>query len=356
MDTSTVSGPLRQLVAVLHDLMRTHAVAAQLVVCTRGGVDVTAMRRFLDDAGIDLVHLEERGRFDWRIIRTYRRLLADPNIDVVQTHGYKPTIQIALQRLMGRRRPWIAFFHGRTYETRAVQLFDRMAIRCARLADRIVVVAASQRTLFHGSVPVRHIPNAVTAPHVVSISERTRVPRSSPTIVYVGRLSPEKGVDLLVHAMHRLRQWRPDARLRIAGDGPTRPIIEALIADLALVDAIEWCGHVADPAPLYAAADVLCLPSRSEGMPNVVLEAIAAGLPVVATDVGDVALLVTAPLGRVVAPGDPLALASALRDELSCPRGSEFDEAQQELLQRMSRTNRAKALRSLYDEVVAAAD
>jgi glycosyltransferase involved in cell wall biosynthesis len=355
MDTSTVSGPLRQLVASLQDLSREHAVTARLVVCTRRGRNVTAIHRYVEDAGLAMVHLEERSRFDWRILRMYRRLMADPRVTCVQTHGYKPTIFVAIQRLFGRREPWIAFFHGRTSETRAVRIFDTVAIRCARLADRIVVVAASQRAHFSGSERLRHIPNAV--PVVESYRDGAPPRTSKPQhILYVGRLSPEKGVDLLVHAFYHLRARRPDARLRIIGDGPERPALEGLIKALDLCDAVELLGHVLDAHPFYADARVLCLPSRSEGMPNVVLEAIVSGVPVVATAVGDVAELVSVDVGQVVRPDDVPALTDALERELSMERSAEFIVARQALLERYSRASRARAIRALYDDLLGSAD
>jgi glycosyltransferase involved in cell wall biosynthesis len=311
------------------------------------------MRQFVEDAGIPAIHLEEQFRFDWRVLGAYRRLLLATPSDCLQTHGYKPTIFVALLRAFGQRRPWIAFFHGRTHESRAVRLFDWLAIRGAHLADRIVVVAASQRTFFGRTVPVRHIPNAVTT---FPVNGRVAVPRDPTCIIYVGRLSPEKGVDTLICAMHQLRMRRAEVRLEIFGEGPERANLERLITAYALTGVVLLRGHVDDPAPHYARAQVLCLPSRSEGMPNVILEAIAAGTPVVATDVGDVAALVSAELGQVVPPNDAHALTSALDRELSTERGAAFVAAQQQLLARHSRQRRAHLLRALYDEVAGAAD
>lgn len=350
MDTSTVSGPLRQLVASLDDLRREHAVIPRLVVCTRRGREVDAMRAYLAASGLDVVHLEERGRFDWQILARYRTLLREPSMQCVQTHGYKPTIYLAFWRILGVARPWVAFFHGRTYESRAVRVFDQLAIRCARWADRIVVVAESQRALFGGRTPVQHIPNAVQSRRTTVTT--TPPAAANPLVLYVGRFSPEKGVDLLLQAMPTLVARHPQVRLRLVGDGPTRPLVEQLIATQRLHEHVELVGHVDDPSPYYAAARVLCLPSRSEGMPNVVLEAVAAGLPVVATAVGDVRSLVDDDLGRVVAPEDPQALADALDAELRSERGEPFMAARERLLQRFDRPTRARALRALYDALI----
>lgn len=353
MDTSTVSGPLRQLMASLDDLRRDHAVTPQLVVCTRRGKDVRAMHRYLAESGHEVVLLEERSRFDWRVLIRYRELLRAPSVHCVQSHGYKPTIYLAILRWFTRRRPWIAFFHGRTYETRAVQLFDRLAMSCARWADRIVVVAASQQRLFAGRRTVRHIPNAVTVRPVAPSPMLSQAQDDPPLLLFVGRLSPEKGVDVLIRALPELKRRYPSVRLRLVGDGPSRDGIRQLVEALGMTAHVDLVGHVEDTVPHYAAARLLCLPSRSEGMPNVVLEAIAAGLPVVASDVGDVQTLVGTELGRVVPPDDVGALAQALGDELDHQRGQAFLFAREQLLRRFDRTTRAQALRALYDELVA---
>jgi glycosyltransferase involved in cell wall biosynthesis len=234
-----------------------------------------------------------------------------------------------------------------------MQFFDQLAVQCARWADRIVVVAAAQRALFNGRRTVRHIPNAVT----VRPTERTSVPPSGasgqPIVLFVGRLSPEKGVDVLMRALPSLLARHPSVRVRLVGDGPSRPVVQQLIDELGVGPHVELIGHVEDTTPQYATARVLCLPSRSEGMPNVILEAVAAGLPVVATDVGDVKALVSAELGRVVGADDVAALATALGDEVAHDRGLEFLRAREQLLQRFDRATRARAHRALYDEIVA---
>jgi glycosyltransferase involved in cell wall biosynthesis len=130
-------------------------------------------------------------------------------------------------------------------------------------------------------------------------------------VLSVGRLRAPKDFLTLVRAVSQLE---PGAvRLRIAGDGPDRPQLVAEIERLGLADVIELLGTSGDIGALLGAADVFVLASASEGLPMSVLEAMAAGTPVVASQVGGMPELVNdGETGVLVPPGDPAALAAAL--------------------------------------------
>lgn len=143
-------------------------------------------------------------------------------------------------------------------------------------------------------------------------------------ILTVGRLAEEKNHALLVEALAWLRR-RVDARLVILGEGPLRPQIERRAAALGLGDAVRLPGFVADPWPAYRAADLFALSSDYEGFSNVIVEALATGLPVVSTDCpsGPREVLDGGAFGRLVAPGDAEALGAAMLEALTRPRDPE---------------------------------
>ena len=146
--------------------------------------------------------------------------------------------------------------------------------------------------------------------------ERKRV------VIGVARLVPIKNVRLLIEAMAKVRLRLPDAHLLLVGDGPDRSAVRARAAELDLTDAVTFVGSVpqADLPALYRAADVFALSSDFDNSPNVVLEAMASGLPVVATDVGGVREFVAEGIGgAVVPPGNAAALANALEQYLAQP-------------------------------------
>jgi len=135
-----------------------------------------------------------------------------------------------------------------------------------------------------------------------------------PQLVAAGRLSKEKGFDLLLDAMSLVRQTLPHAQLTVLGDGPLRLDLEDQRARLGLGQAVRWVGTQSNPYPFFRHADLYVLTSRFEGLPNVVLEALALGTPVVAVDCpgGTREVLAGCPLGRLVPQADPQLLADAI--------------------------------------------
>ena len=136
----------------------------------------------------------------------------------------------------------------------------------------------------------------------------------------MGRLSIEKGVTYLIDALKELRAKQADIRLLIVGEGEERANLQARVQLLSLREAVTFLGERADARQIIGALDVLVLPSVTEGLPNVVLEAFAYKTPVVATAVGGVPELVKdGETGWLVPPRDPRALAQAILDALSNP-------------------------------------
>jgi glycosyltransferase involved in cell wall biosynthesis len=139
-------------------------------------------------------------------------------------------------------------------------------------------------------------------------------------ILSVACLREEKRLDVLIAAAPTILAKYPDAEFWIAGDGTCRDQLVTLARDLGVFPRFRFLGHREDVAALLSEADLFVLPSRSEAFPNAVTEAMAAGLPVVATAVGGIPELVTdGQTGRLVPTGDPMALARALLDLLEAP-------------------------------------
>lgn len=152
------------------------------------------------------------------------------------------------------------------------------------------------------------------------VRERWGVPAQAPLAVAVGSLTSQKDHDLLARSAARLRERLPEARIAVVGEGALRPALEARVRALELGDRFLLPGFLPDVRPALAAADLLVLSSNNEGMAWVLIEALACGLPIVATDVPGVrACVEPGHNGLIVPPRDVVALADALAALLSDP-------------------------------------
>ncbi len=195
-----------------------------------------------------------------------------------------------------------------------------------RRADAVSVVSRDLQdaVLALGVDPDRlhFIPNGVDDVFWSTPDEAPPAPGDGPLIVAVGELIPRKGYDVLLEALVRLRRTgHPKTCLAIVGDGAARGELEGMAARLGLAGAVRMTGHLGreDLRRLLHRAGVFAMASRQEGMPLALLEAMAAGLPVVATRVGAIPEVVTPACGRLVPVDDPAALAAALAAVLSAP-------------------------------------
>jgi glycosyltransferase involved in cell wall biosynthesis len=181
----------------------------------------------------------------------------------------------------------------------------------ARIREYLIETGCSERQIVQ-------LPNGIdTTAYLEVATRRAQRPPAAPgdilTVVCPARLSYQKGQDVLLKAWRMVREQVPTAQLILAGDGPQRLELELLAAELGIADAIEFAGLVRDLRGLFAAADGFVLPSRYEGMSNALLEAMAAGMPCVATRVsGSEDIIIENESGLLVPPEEPEALASAL--------------------------------------------
>jgi glycosyltransferase involved in cell wall biosynthesis len=357
MDTIQVSGPGRQLAALVPRL-EAAGVDVRVVLFQRAGRPHPPYATFLAEAGIPHVVLPERGRFDTALIGRVADLLAEWVPHIVQTHSYRPTAIAYALRRRGARWRWIAFFHGTTNENLKVRLYHWLDRLLVRSADRTVVMSRAQAALFGGAGPrVRQIHNAVLGAPASAAALPEAVARrlaaiAHPRIGVIGRLSHEKGVDLFLESFRLLAARGVRADAIIAGDGPERERLVAQAATLGLGESVHFLGAVYPVDALYPELDLVVIPSRSEGLPNVLLEALHAGRPVVSADVGAVTEVLTdGAAGRVVPPLDSAALAAAIESALAEPGGA-GDAARRAAVDRFSLDRRVAAHVALYRELL----
>jgi glycosyltransferase involved in cell wall biosynthesis len=153
-----------------------------------------------------------------------------------------------------------------------------------------------------------------------AVREELRARSEIPILLCAARLADDKGQEDLIRAVASLQPVHPDLRVLIVGEGSRRPALEALVAAAGLGAQIQFLGFRSDVPDLLGAADVVVIPSYREGVPNIALEAMAAGRPVVATAVsGTPEAVIDGETGLLVPPGQPDALAGALARILADP-------------------------------------
>lgn len=192
------------------------------------------------------------------------------------------------------------------------------------LATGMVFQTEAIRDLFPSSIVARSatIPNPVIGAPAQSASPGATC-RKGGRMVCIGRLSDrDKNQSLLIRAFARLAHDYPDWTLELYGDGPDRSLFEQLIAELGMPNRIRLCGRIANPYSALEGADLFVLPSRTEGMPNALIEAMASGVACVATNCsggGAAALITHGANGLICANEDEEAMAASLRTVMQDP-------------------------------------
>lgn len=279
-------------------------------------------------AGLTTEVLHAPGRNYWRDWHGLRRIMRDHQIRVAHTHGYRADM-MGLLAARSSRLPCLATAHGFTLGGAKNRLNQWLAVRALRMDDAVIAVsdplAVTLRALGVGAdrvVPILNawLPPTGRLPPKHEARARLQLDGEAPVFGWVGRLSMEKGPDVAVAAMARLVHG--GARLAFVGGGRERLALEAQVASLGLAKRVHFVGTVPDAATLLAAFDGLVLSSRTEGTPMILLEAIHAGVPIIASAVGGVPHLLAHGTGLLVPSEDPSALAAAMDQVLADPAGA----------------------------------
>ena len=361
--TGSGGGPDKTILrsAALLDSTRYQAVAVYLHPAGETGID--NLRGMASRYGMPMHTIPERGPIDLRAVRLLRDLCKRLHVDVWHAHDYKTDI---LGRLIRRSRPMklVTTMHGFTGETWRTKLYARLSNGALRSYDRVLAVSPllMRYAAEYGVHPdkLRHVPNGIDLREYKRTHSREQakvalgLSKEEHAIAVVARFSKEKGVDRAIRLFAKLHANRPGTRLHLIGDGPERASLEALVDELGLAHHIRWWGWQKDTRPILEAMDTLLLPSHTEGLPNVILEAMAIGLPVAATRVGAVAdVLANGACGVLL--GDaidawadqilPLVDLPLVRERLLCAAWMRVN-AQYDFTKRMQRVE------SIYDELL----
>jgi glycosyltransferase involved in cell wall biosynthesis len=244
---------------------------------------------------------------------------------------------------------------------RAYQVAERVL---ARASDRLIVVTSLDRDAglrlgIGRPEQYRVIRSGIdlgqfAGQHRCRARDRLGLPLEAPLVGSVARLAPPKDIETLVRAFAQLMGDRPAARLVLVGDGPRRDDIEALVASLGMEERVVLAGTRRDVAEVLPAFDVLVLSSLHEGLPRAIVEAMASGVPVVATAVGGIPEIVRdEETGLLVPVGDATAMGAAISRLLDDPAlGSSLAASARSLVAEFDVGEMVSRTVALYDELI----
>jgi glycosyltransferase involved in cell wall biosynthesis len=288
------------------------------------------LRRKAAAADCPLTIIEDRGPLDFRTVQQVVKLCRSLNIQLLQTHDYKSNVVGLLARRF-RRMAMSTMLHGWTDMSGRMPLYKRIDQFSLRFFQSLICVSedlVEECTRLKISKEKIHLVRNGIDTHVFcrSLSRKQaklQVAASPDRILLgsVGRLSQEKGFVPLIQCVSELQREGYPIDLWIAGDGPQRADLEKLIGEQGLGGSVRLLGQQENLHPFYQAMDSFVLNSIREGLPNVLLEAMAFGTPVIATAIAGIPHLVRdGQHGRLIQADSPAQLKSAILEFLKDPQ------------------------------------
>jgi glycosyltransferase involved in cell wall biosynthesis len=316
--------------------------------------------RFLDECrehGIETVIIQESFPGDFRAVGRIRRLIRRLRVNLVITHDYKSNLFTyhAVRKTNARQ---VAHFRGKTAEDLKDRIYNLINYIYLKKIPRILTVSSTSREFLvkKGIRPgaIRVVPNAIECQNPDRARPDGNRDRGAVVkVVAAGRLSYEKGYDILLKAISSIKDKVPDFVVSIYGHGPEKGNLLRLVEELGVSDRVRFCGFIDDVKPVFRESDFLILPSRSEGMPNVILEAWSQQLGVLSTAVGGVPEMIEDNVsGLLSTPDDAEALADRLMYAIEHPdKMAEFGRKGFEIVrERYSYEKQAELLENIYTE------
>jgi len=322
-----------------------------------------ALRAAGEERGIPVRSIELRHRFDRHAVAQLERLAAIEGAAVLHAHDYKSSAIVGLAQRSGAR---IATLHGRVGTDWKLRAYEALEARIVRRFERVICVSEPMRAaeVRPGFTPVLISNGIDLAPYRASaagpgLRSVLGLAPEAELVGSVGRLSAEKGFDCLLQAIAQLASARPQLHAVLIGEGPEGTALRRQAEALGIGARVHFLGLRPDLPSLYPELDVFCMTSHREGLPLVLLEALAAGRAALVTPVGGIPAVIAAedgagPVAWTFPAGDAAELARKLALLLADPelRRSLGAAGRARVEARFSRTRMAEATAALYDQVL----
>jgi glycosyltransferase involved in cell wall biosynthesis len=362
-DSPWVDGPGRTILDCASSLREQ---GLELVVGTFGGgkqqsndYAEEALRR-----NLPVRVLQERGPFDLRVVGQLVRLIHQMNIDLLHSHDFRSNV-FGLIAAKICRKPIVTTVHGwiaNDIKGRAYVAMDKLLLR---QFSHVITVSERTRSLVSKSIPdagkTSVIPNALILDKYVpdrsddAFRRELVVAQDMPLIANIGRLSPEKGQLAFLHAVKRLVEKGVKARFVLIGIGPDQEMLQRYVNENGLADMVAFAGFRSNMITIYNSIDLVIQSSYTEGMPNVMLEALLMEVPVIATDVGGTAEVVKDhQTGILIRPDSVDQIVEQISDHIQYPDRllSMARKGRQDVSSRFDHRSRVDRLSALYSRVL----
>jgi glycosyltransferase involved in cell wall biosynthesis len=304
-------------------------------------------------------------QFDPRLISRVARLAREIDADIVHAHEVKSDVLTYLASFL-HPAPIVTTLHGWLGNTPKGRLFTRLDRQVVRGFDRVIAVSERIRddiaasgvrsdrvVLLHNAIVLDRYRRMGRTGALAKLVGR---PLNGPVVASIGRLSPEKGHADLIEALAIVARRGQRVTTVVAGDGSERAALAERIRALGLENQVHLLGYIDPPQQILEETDLMVLPSHTEGLPNAALEALAMGVPVLATRVGGTPEVISdGETGRLVEPRSPQQLADGILDFIAHPEQWNETAARGRRMveRRFDFGSRTHTLQALYDELVA---
>jgi glycosyltransferase involved in cell wall biosynthesis len=349
--SSGFHGPERQMLQLAKHMKRESFQVEMLVLYRRTGA-MPLIHPLVERArnhGVEAEQLEGKAKLSPTDITYVTQRLSRGQFSLIHTHGYKANILgVIAAKLAGVKSVVTVHLHTETsYRLRLYKVIDLLALRffhkviavSESLRQYLIVAGLSPKKVItvHNAIDLEIFTSSVSFHNNKALIENQLEIGSDQNIVsIIGRLTSQKGHRYFLESAGRVLEVFPEARFLIIGDGPLREELEGLSLSLGIAQAVRFLGYRQDVATLMSMSDVIVMPSLREGLPYVLLEALALARPVVGTPVGGIPEVVKhGETGFLVPPKDSESLAEAVIQILRNPKeAAKLGERGRELVSR----------------------
>jgi glycosyltransferase involved in cell wall biosynthesis len=325
-------------------------------------VDRSAEKSEVVDAalqrGLEALDTYTGGRFNPFVAIKLTKWINEHNVHIIHSHGFKSDlVGMLAARLTGCKT--VATPHGWSLEKdKKLMIYERLDRVFLRSMDRVCPLSPDLANGIHGrmnNAKLRLILNGVDLDELTATKPVDKFCPNDFLVGYVGQLIESKNVETLLYSLKLLLKDEPRVRLMVIGDGPHRRFLEKEVIRLGIENRVNFMGFRDDAISFLKGFDLFVLPSLSEGIPRCLMEAMASGVPVVATDIpGNRNLVIHGETGLLFSPKDPQDLAKKILYLMSRPKEAKIIalKARQEIEKEFSSKRMADEYTLLYEELM----